>query len=67
MMKEQTHTKKEWPCTECGGDATLAYSPSTIKRGKKKGQEEPGWSGLVQPGERLCTKCFVKRGGKSIF
>lgn len=57
----------EWPCTECGGDATVAYCPATIKRGKRKGQEEPSWDGLVQPGERLCTSCFRNRGGVPFF
>jgi hypothetical protein len=45
--------KREYPCTQCGGDATLAYSE--------------GWDGKVKKGERLCTSCFCKRGGKRFF
>jgi hypothetical protein len=59
--------KKEYKCTECGGDATLAYIPNTIKRGKNKGKEIDGWDGLIKAGERICTRCFVKRGGRRIF
>lgn len=47
--------KFEWPCTECGGDAKIAYSA-----GKKRGQD---WNGKVKAGERLCTRCFQNRGG----
>lgn len=57
----------KYQCTECKGDATLAYIPDTIKRGKRKGEEKPGWKGLVLPGERICTSCFKKRGAKSIW
>lgn len=47
----------EYPCTECKGDAFIGYTA------KKKGD----WGGLVQPGERLCTRCFQKRGGINVF
>lgn len=38
-----------------------------IKSGKRKGQEEDSWGGLVKAGERLCTSCFRKRGGVPFF
>lgn len=57
----------QYPCTECNGDATIAYIPDRIKQGKRKGEEKPGWDGLVLPGERLCSRCFKKRGGRLIF
>jgi hypothetical protein len=44
---------KTYPCTDCDGDATIGY-------GK-------GWDGKVKNGERLCTRCFSKRGGPRIF
>ena len=46
----------EYPCTECGGDAYIGYMA-------KKGSD---WGGLVYCGERLCTACFKRRGGKPI-
>jgi len=49
-------------CTSCGGDATVAYSTSTIKRGKDKGKEIDGWDGMVKVGERLCLPCGKRRG-----
>ena len=48
-MAGKKKREKEYPCTECGGDATFAYSG-------------PGWKGLVKSGERLCIKCGRKRG-----
>ena len=48
---------KQYLCTECGGDAYIAYSAD------KNGD----WGGLVKVGERVCTRCFRKRGGKAIF
>ncbi len=59
--------ENKYVCTNCGGDATLAYVAETIKRGKDKGKQRAAWDGLVQPNERLCTSCFSKRGGKRIF
>ncbi len=53
---------EKYICTECGGDATVAYSPSTIKSGKNKGKEKPGWDDKVLPGERICLPCGRKRG-----
>ena len=47
----------EFPCTECGGDAFIGYCAN------KKGD----WGGKVNPGERLCTRCFQKRGGGNFF
>ena len=44
---------KQYLCTECGGDAFIAYSA--------------GFDDKVKPGERLCTRCFVRRGGKGII
>jgi hypothetical protein len=68
-MKQSGTAKAEekYPCTECGGDAFIAYSASTIKSGKRKGEEEDSWGGLVKAGERLCTSCFRKRGGIPFF
>lgn len=59
----------KYPCTECKGDAFIAYAHGTYKSGKKKGQPKKGsdWGGLVKPDERLCTSCFRKRGGKPFF
>ena len=57
----------EFKCTECDGDAFIAYSPATIRRGKNKGQERPGWDGKILPGERICTRCAMKRGLPRIF
>ena len=54
-----TETTREWPCTECGGDAMLAYTA-----GKRPGSD---WGGKVKRGERLCTSCFRKRGGEPFF
>jgi hypothetical protein len=48
----------QWPCTACGGDATIGYGAS-----KKHGD----WGGRIRIGERLCTACFQKRGGTNIF
>jgi hypothetical protein len=44
----------KWPCTQCGRDATIAYSA-------KKGSD---WGGKVKIGERLCLSCFRDRGGE---
>ena len=52
-------TAPAYPCTQCGGDATIAYLA-----GKKKGKD---WGGKVKKGERLCTRCFQQRGGKKIY
>jgi hypothetical protein len=40
--------KAEYKCTECGGDATVAYVPGTIKRGKDKGKEIASWGGKIK-------------------
>lgn len=45
--------KADYRCTECGGDAFVAYGA--------------GFGGKVKSGERICTRCFVKRGGDRIF
>lgn len=58
--------KLQFECTECKGDATLAYVPNEIKRGKNKGKQTPGWNGKIQPGERICMSCGRKRGLKFI-
>ena len=47
----------EYPCTDCGGDAFIGYSAN----------KEADWNGKVKIGERLCTACFQKRGGKRIL
>lgn len=57
-------TNKKYFCTNCNGDALIAYVPETIKRGKLKGQQRAGWNGLVLPNERLCLTCGRKRGIK---
>ena len=54
-----TAPKPQYPCTACGGDATIAYTA-----GKKKGRD---WSGKVKKGERICTRCYKARGGKTVF
>lgn len=45
--------KPKFSCTECGGDALVGYGN--------------GWEGRVKKGERLCTRCFQKRGGENFF
>lgn len=54
----------EYPCTECNGNAYIAYSPNKIKRGKDKGKETASWDGKILPGERICMSCGRKRGLK---
>lgn len=46
-----------YACTECGGDAFIAYGSS----------KQDSWDGKVKKGERLCTKCFRRRGGQPFF
>lgn len=67
MDKIDSVKKPDFKCTECGGDAWIAYSPNTIKRGKDKGKEVPGWDGKILPGERICTSCAMKRGISRVF
>ena len=43
----------QYPCTECGLDATLGYCN--------------GWNGAVKEGERLCAVCMYKRTGMNFF
>jgi hypothetical protein len=50
--------KPEYPCTACGSDAFISYSA---------GKRKSAWGGLVQRGERLCTRCFQSRGGVNFF
>ncbi len=61
MPKPKTKTDlaivKDFPCTECGRDATIGYVAG------KSGD----WNGKVRIGERLCTACFQKRGGERFF
>lgn len=47
-----TTTPQQWPCTACGGDATIAYTA--------RGTAD--WGGLVRRGERLCLACGRRRG-----
>lgn len=49
----------QWPCTQCGGNAMIGYGPGW---GDLKGGEE-----VVKQGERLCTRCFMSRGGRRFF
>lgn len=53
--QERPAPRYEFPCTECGGDAFVAYAA---------GKKNDAWNGKVKRGERLCTACFVKRGGQ---
>ena len=54
-MKQEL--KREYPCTSCDGDATIGYGSD----------KKDGWDGKTKKGERLCTKCFQKRGGIRVF
>lgn len=65
-MENKLTPEIKYMCTSCGGDAYIAYIPETIKRGKKKGEQRPGWNGLILPGERICLPCGIKRGLKFI-
>lgn len=57
MADTDPPAKHQFPCTNCGGDAFIGY-----------GANKPGdWGGKVQPGERLCTRCFQGRGGENFF
>lgn len=47
----------EYPCTECGGDAFVGYASN----------KKSAWGGLVKKGERICTRCFQRRGGNNFF
>jgi hypothetical protein len=49
--------QKKYYCTECNGDAYIAYTAK-----KKK-----DWGGLIKKGERLCISCGKKRLGKYSF
>lgn len=60
-------SKEDYRCTECNGDAAMAFVPETIKRGKKKGEQRASWDGKVLPGERICFSCGRKRGLKNPF
>lgn len=62
MNHVKSTQSKSHTCTKCGGDATIAYIPTTIKRGKNKGKQIPSWDGLIHPGERICLQCGKKRG-----
>jgi hypothetical protein len=55
--KPTARRPKQYPCTECGGDASIAYSANG----------ESNWGGRVKEGERLCTRCFKKRGGTAFY
>lgn len=48
-----------YPCTVCGGDAFIGYAA-----GRRKEQD---WGGKVKRGERLCTRCFQRRGGENML
>jgi len=51
--------RMNYVCTSCGGDATVAYTCDEKRL--------TSWNGLVKRGERVCSKCFQKRGGKRLF
>lgn len=57
MSINETTAAKEYPCTECGGDATIGYGS----------EDKESWDGITKKGDRLCTSCFRKRGGVSFF
>ena len=46
---------KKYPCTQCGGDAYIAWAND-----KKKNIDCFG--AILKPGERLCLTCGRKRG-----
>jgi len=56
-MKAEELKQPEYPCTQCGHDAFIGYTSS----------KKADWDGKVKPGERLCTECFQKRGGKRVL
>jgi hypothetical protein len=64
MSVEPKEKAKVYKCTDCGGDATVAYTPTTVKSSKNKGKQKPSWGGLVLAGERVCILCGRKRGIK---
>lgn len=56
-MGKKLELNYEYPCTECSLDATIGYGSN----------KKDGWGGKTKKGERLCTKCFTRRGGKRFF
>lgn len=50
--------KIQFPCTDCRADAFVGYTAN-----KQNGD----WGGKLKPVERLCTKCFRKRTGLTIY
>ena len=50
---EKEKNKPDFICTECGGDATVAYT---------SGRRKEAWNGMVKKGERVCMRCGAKRG-----
>lgn len=42
-------SKEDYRCTECNGDAAMAFVPETIKRGKKKGEQRASWMAKFCP------------------
>lgn len=56
--KEVKKNVKIYLCTECGGDAYMAYSART----------KDDWGGKIKKNERLCLTCGRKRlGSMAIF
>lgn len=49
--------KKEYKCTQCGGDAYVAWHNDSKK-------DKDFFGAILHPGERLCLSCGKKRGVK---
>lgn len=47
-------TTEKYICTDCGGDAMIAYTAS----------KKTDWNGLIKIGERVCLLCARKRNIK---
>lgn len=54
MTKSKVPDKK-WICTQCGGDAYIAWGNDTKK-------DQNYFGAIIKPGERLCLVCGKKRG-----
>jgi hypothetical protein len=48
---------QKFPCTECGGNATVAYVAN----------KDSDWGGKIKKDERLCLVCGAKRLGFNFF
>jgi len=50
--KPKIEPPKLYKCTDCGGDATCAYTAN----------KKMDWGGKIKKGERICFPCGRKRG-----